>query len=153
MYIWGFWVNGWVSEWERTGAKCVFIQFGIRYLSALTAPFTITIAQLNVNLMRPICFKLKNPIKIRPNLCALVASFKRRRFLHIPRIVSPGVTVLRCAPHTVLPPLFGLLRILYCHNGESETARTHIKVIQCANNVIYDAFDFPIFTFSHWTTQ
>lgn len=34
-----------------------------------------------------------------------------------------------------------------------ERAGTHIKVIQCANNVIYDAFDFPIFTFPHWTTM
>lgn len=137
-----------VSEWAN-GRDVRFIQFGIRYLSALSAPFTITIAQPNANLMRPICFKLKNPIKICPILCALFSSFKRqsRRLSAVPQYYC-----LWCSLPSPFVRTTGVQIAAATTTASRERAGTHIKVIQCANNVIYGAFDFPIFTFPHWTT-
>lgn len=107
-----WWMSEWVSEW----AKCVFDSiWHLLFCQHLATPLTITTAQLNANLMRPICFKLESGKKIplksvqfyvrHTELGALlcfrrlngicIVSFRRDIITHCP-VHSPFVRITVC---------------------------------------------------------
>lgn len=145
---------GWMAEWasESERAQNVF-SFNLAFVICRHLPRHSPSPSLNWTSIWCDQFVLNWKIPLKSvRICVLWL----RRLNGVASSISPVsflLVLLYCAVRRTL--FFPLCSdyCVYCHNGESETARTHIKVIQCANNVIYDAFDFPIFTFSHWTTQ